>query len=189
LKRVVENPLLLGMSLALGVMVCLSLEAQTRPKDGECLPDEIDLGEYCASLPPPQNEEERKKRTVTRFRGKSMMPGIVSDNNEKPAKTVAKPPVQKEIPAAEIPVTLTQGFMIQLGAFSKQESAELIASSIENPEAPVNVNPLQSGERQLWACTLGPFADKSSAEQARDRLRTDKRFRTAFVTAWKSDPQ
>ena len=38
--------------LALAAIISATLEAQTKPKEGECLPDEIDLGDYCASLPP-----------------------------------------------------------------------------------------------------------------------------------------
>mgnify|MGYP000513017961 CR=1 FL=1 len=40
--------------------------------------DEIDMGDYCASLPPAVDKEEQKRRRVTRFRGESMMPGLTS---------------------------------------------------------------------------------------------------------------
>lgn len=187
--RKMDKSLTVAFSLILGTIICANVDAQTRPKDGECLANEIDLGDFCASLPPPKTEAEKKRRTITRFRGESMMPGLMSQTPEKPGKTQATPPAKIEQAVGQSSKTLTEGFMLQLGVFSTRERAEKVASSIISTGIQVNIDPLQRGDSILWRCSIGPFANRDSAEQSRDQMRIDERFSTAFVTSWKADSQ
>ncbi len=162
----------------IGSLVFGLLGAQTRPKIDECQPDEVDIGDYCASLPPAVTETEKKKRRVTRFRGKSMMPGRVG---AKPA-TVPAPPAKEPLTEPLVaPAEPTSGFIVQLGAFSSREVAESVAASLSSSPILVRIVPLDRGDHVLWACIKGPFENRELAVQSRDLLRKDKRFRSAYV--------
>jgi cell division septation protein DedD len=148
--------------------------AQTRLNQGECRPDEMDMGDYCASLQPEMTGEEQDKRRVTGFRRSSMMPGRTG---AKPASTPiilepVLPPVE-QAPAEE--------FVVQLGAFSNKQLAQSVADSVESPGLPIHVIALNWRDTVLWACVQGPFSDRNSAVIARDLIRGKKKFRSAYI--------
>jgi hypothetical protein len=171
-----------GLAFLFLGLLSVSSYAQTRPKDGECRPDELDMGDYCASLPPARSQSENEQRRVTRFRAESMMPGKANTNS--PGSAPAVDP--KQVPAPVAPVD-SDGFFVQIGAFSTRALAESVALSVESPGSPLVVFPLHRGNRVLWACTLGPFPDKASAEETRDWIRKDNRFGSAYVKAMDSE--
>lgn len=173
-------------SLALVCACVLSgpLYAQTQPKDGECKPDELDMGDYCASLPPATTQTEKERRRITRFRGESMMPGRTGSATPAAPKTTTPedvPDTPVITPPEPEPSNPFSGYSVQLGAFSSRELAQSVAFSIESPDSKISLVPLERGERVLWACVMGPFPDNDSAMMARDRLRKDKRFRSAYI--------
>lgn len=171
--------LCLVLAVSASLVLIDQLQAQTRPKDGECEVDEVDMGDYCASLPPAVSEEEKKRRRVTRFRGESMMPGRTGSKAARPAPA-AKPVIPAE-PPLPVDVIPDDGFIVQMGAFSTRELAESIAETVSTPPGPVRVIPLDRGDHQLWACILGPFKTKDLAVLSRDQVQQDKRFRSAYV--------
>ncbi len=75
-------------SLVAIIVACLSgapdVSAQPDDMGPRCRHDEIDMGDYCASLKPPDTEEEASTRRVTPFRSRSMMPGLVAEEGETP---------------------------------------------------------------------------------------------------------
>ena len=168
------NPGLSGIILLAGVLITGLLVAQTKPKQGECLPDEMDMGDYCASLPPAMTGEEKELRRVTRFRGSSMMPGRIGS-----APVTTPTPHEPVVPPIEL--APTDSFVVQLGAFSTRELAESVATSVESPGPPVHVVALDHGDHVLWACIQGPFPDRGSAVKARDYIRGIRKFRSAYV--------
>jgi cell division septation protein DedD len=155
------------------------LQAQTRPKDGECEANEVDMGDYCASLPPAITEAEKKRRRVTRFRGESMMPGKTDSEAARPVPPVTPvTPAQLPLPVVSIP---DHGFIVQLGAFSTQEMAESIALTVATQPGPVRVISLERSGRLLWACILGPFESRGLAVVSRDQVQQDTRFKSAYI--------
>ncbi len=159
------------------------LPADTRDKEGECRLDEVDMGDYCASLPPARSQTVKERRRVTRFRSTGMMPGRASETLGTQDKQALPQKLQTDEPVLAEQVVIKTGFSVQLGAFSTRERAESVAISVESSGPPVTVVPLQSGNQLLWACIQGPFPDKPSAIEARDHLRKERRFRTAYIKA------
>jgi cell division protein FtsN len=200
--------ILFGIIPAAILLLAGATLAQTRAKEGECRPDELDMGDYCASLPPAANEDEEQRRRVTRFRGTSMMPGRTGVANKtmpgpKPASTLtgnkAATSMGQQIPTPAVtPVTPPSGaeaavpapvpagslasqFIVQLGAFSSETLAASVAASIVAPQAPIHIVPLTRNERVLWACVQGPFASLDEATAARDLLRRQQAFKSAYI--------
>ena len=120
------------------------LFAQTNSKQGECALDELDMGDYCASLPSAKTQSEKDTRRITRFRGTSMMPGRTGEIS--PGSGPAEEPGQT---LAADPGIAGEGFNLQLGAFSTREVAESVAHSVKSPGPPITVVPVESGERIL----------------------------------------
>ena len=183
-KRVMtsrRSQALCGIILLAGVLAAGLLAAQTRPKQGECLPDEMDMGDYCASLPPAITGEEKENRRVTRFRGSSMMPGKTSEATATTTAPLEPAPSPVELVPSPVELVPTEGFIVQLGAFSTRELAESVATSVESPGPPFHVLALDSGDRVLWACIQGPFPDRDSAVKARDFIRGNRKFRSAYI--------
>jgi hypothetical protein len=174
------KPRLLWLTFLCACLVSGSLFAQTRPKEGECKADEVDMGDYCAGLPPATTQPEKERRRVTRFRGESMMPGRIGEA-ESERVPADQPPAGIPPSPEAVPQDPASGYSVQLGAFSTRELAESVVHSIESPGSPVTVVPLERGDRILWACMMGPFPDKGSALIARDQIRKDKKFRTAYI--------
>ncbi len=178
--------LLLILMLA-GCLLVTTLAAQTRPEGDECRPEEVDMGDYCASLPPAQTESEKDRRRVTHFRRKGMMPGKVDSSGVSKKDKNTLVPQKTEVGAPQKPVGKIDGFLVQLGAFSTREAAQSVAASVESPHTPVMIIPLERGDRILWSCAIGPFPDRKSADAVRDQMRENKKFRTAFVTTSSSE--
>ena len=84
-------------------------EARQAGVEPGCRPDEIDMGDYCASLQPPSSEEESENRRVTPFRYRSMMPGHVGTQGVGSRQPQALlPPAAQQEPDIE-PVTENSG--------------------------------------------------------------------------------
>jgi cell division protein FtsN len=83
----------------LTVWVGVSSQAQQAIAEPRCRPDEIDMGDYCASTQPPTTQEESDARRVTPFRSSSMMPGrtVTTDSGN----TAQMPTGVPETPAQE----------------------------------------------------------------------------------------
>lgn len=101
---------LIQCSLLLLLSHTLVFAAEEEQKPGACEVDEIDMGDYCASLPPAITEEDKSRRRITRFRGKSMMPGRTEGDSATPEED-AKPLPGKQVttnpglPVTPLPVT------------------------------------------------------------------------------------
>jgi cell division septation protein DedD len=95
-----------------------STSAQENPETSHCQPNELDMGDYCISLPSPANPEESALRRVTPFRARSMMPGLAGkpDGQTKPAQgerkgllsgpgqTTRRAPAPEPLPVKQQPV-------------------------------------------------------------------------------------
>lgn len=62
--------------------------AQPAKDESDCRPDEVDLGDYCASIAPPDPNGKDPRSRVTPFRAQSMMPG----HSTPPRQLVPEPP-------------------------------------------------------------------------------------------------
>lgn len=163
------------------VFVVSSAMAQEQTTEEECLPHEVDMGEYCVSAAQKDNEEVLPGRKATPFRRQGMMPGGV--------KTAVKKPEEKKAPLPQVvvshnlpaPVVAQGGFGIQLGAFSSRESAISVASSVISAGTPVLLSPIERGNKVLWACVAGPYAQADDAREDLGKIKADSRFAGAYI--------
>jgi len=105
-----------------------------------------------------------------------MMPG--KKDASEPARVPELVPETVTPPANPAP---PGGFLLQLGAFSSKEVAESVAGSVESPGLQVIVASIETANGILWVCYQGPFESRASAESAREQVRTDSRFHTAYI--------
>jgi hypothetical protein len=147
--------------------------SQDADPQGECLPEEIDMGEYCARRLPEVRKLEPGAKRATPFRKRSMMPGQVGDPSSEP---------MAGLPRGTIESQDGHGFGVQLGAFSERSVANDVARSAAAAMGePFYLAPLARGERILWACILGPFPDEASAMAALARVQDRTRYKDAFI--------
>lgn len=169
------------LMIAMFAVCCLvePLFAQAQREESTCRVDEVDMGGYCASLPPAHTQAEKDKRRITRFRGVGMMPGRADGKSSQasPSSGAVPPPLD---------LVINSGFGVQLGAYASKQTALSVVLSLESRGNPVLLARLERGDQILWACILGPYPDKQSAQVARDRIRLDERFRSAWVRPLKS---
>lgn len=175
--------------LTLLLSQALAVSAQETEQPGGCAEDEVDMGDYCASLPPAMTEEEKQRRRVTRFRGKSMMPGrveIPTDNTAEGSDTPGESsapgaPVNGENPMPSLPPAVagskavppsavtTPGSMVISGALQPEIAEKAIQAEPAKPAeatGPVNAKrPMDTG----YVVQLGAFSSRSvAASVARD---------------------
>jgi cell division septation protein DedD len=164
--------------IATGFSFPTNVYAQDDEKEKGCAIDEVDMGDYCASLPVAVTEAEKKRRRITRFRGTSMMPGKV--DSTRPAKPAAPALPSQPGPTPE-PAPPEGGFVVQLGAFSTREIAESVVASVSPLGPAIRIMPLQRGDRVLWFCIQGPFESREQAALSRDHIRKEKNFKSAYI--------
>ena len=161
--------------------------AQEEKETSHCRPDEFDMGDYCASLPPPGTNDEAAVRRVTPFRGRSMMPGrtktpTVRRQAGRAAPRRAGPVTPQAEPTSPIPAhQANSGFVVQLGVFSEKPSALAYAETLRKDGLAISVARVTRGNRVLWACIHGPFPDGESAATAAGRLRIDHHISDTYI--------
>ena len=109
------------------------------------------------------------------------MPGKISEATATTPAPLEPAPSPVELVPSPVEFEPTEGFIVQLGAFSTRELAESVANSVESPGPPFHVLALDRADRVLWACIQGPFPDRDSAEKARDLIRGNRKFRSAYI--------
>lgn len=151
----------------------------------QCAEDEIDTGEYCVKVVPAEPEPPGTPKK-TPFRKESMMPGVVrrkegQEATPKPAIAPATKPavvVTQTIPAA---IVAEGGFGIQLGAWSRRDSAAGVCNDVAPGVSGVILSPIPRGESILWACLAGPYASEDASSEDLANLKADSRFAQAWV--------
>ena len=96
-----------------------------------------------------------------------------------PAKPVVEPPTSTPAPARTAARPLASntgaptsgGWAVQVGSFSKEETAERVAKQLRDQGQSAFVMPVKSGSATLYRVRIGPMKDRASAEAA---LRTVK---------------
>lgn len=99
---------------------------------------------------------------------------IVEEQTPPPAKAAEKSPAKaspsKEKTAA-VPQPAADGqFVIQAGSFAAKENAQKLASKISGM-GKVNVENVQMGGKSWWRVRVGPFRDKTMADEVLDQVR------------------
>jgi DedD protein len=94
-----------------------------------------------------------------------------------PAKPVVEPPTSTPARTAARPLAsnagapTSGGWAVQVGSFSKEETAERVAKQLRDQGQSAFVMPVKSGSATLYRVRIGPMKDRASAEAA---LRTVK---------------
>ena len=94
-----------------------------------------------------------------------------------PAKPVVEPPTPTPARTAARPLAsnagapTSGGWAVQVGSFSKEETAERVAKQLRDQGQSAFVMPVKSGSATLYRVRIGPMKDRASAEAA---LRTVK---------------
>jgi hypothetical protein len=150
--------LLMG-GLLLG-LAGIPLQAQQTAAESRCRPDEIDMGDYCASMQPPTTQEESDARRVTPFRSRSMMPGRTGATDHQPG---AQQPIYQ--PGAQAGATAGQASAASTTAPDPQRAVP--ATTAET--TPVTVSPA-AGSATVMADTragvgvqFGVFSSRAAA--------------------------
>lgn len=93
-----------------------------------------------------------------------------------PSAPVVEPPTRTPPPAAasapprplasSVATPTSSGWAVQLGSFSKQSTAEKLASDVRAQGHDAFVMPVKSGAATLYRVRIGPMPDRASAEAA-----------------------
>lgn len=97
----------------------------------------------------------------------SVEPAAVTRSVAAPAGATPKPtPV-----ASERTVPTSKGWAVQLGSFSKADTADRLAQQVRAKGHNAFVMPVKSGSGTLYRVRVGPFKDRSTAESLQRELR------------------
>jgi DedD protein len=94
------------------------------------------------------------------------------------ANALRREPIEQRLPAAspaplatERNVPTSKGWAIQLGSFSKADTAEHLAQQVRGKGRNAFVMPVKSGNGTLYRVRVGPFPDRAAAEALQRQLK------------------
>ncbi|VAX11169.1 hypothetical protein MNBD_GAMMA25-1647 [hydrothermal vent metagenome] len=137
----------------------------------------IPVDERSAALSPvnitPASEKNvvekkpRKKRVVQKpVQKETGKAGTVS--GDKSATVTAKPPVAKKKTASVAPTTLA--WAVQVGSFKQKNNALNLRDKLRKQKYKAFVEALRSSDALIYRVRLGPYVNRTGAEQVRDKL-------------------
>ncbi|HEU4655848.1 MAG TPA: SPOR domain-containing protein [Steroidobacteraceae bacterium] len=112
------------------------------------------------SRPAPEVQAQASRRAAV-----PMAPKPAAEPSESPAKPA---PV-----ASDRAVPTSRGWAVQLGSFSKRETAEHLAQQVSSKGHKAFVMPVKSGNATLYRVRVGPLQDRAAADALQRQLKGD----------------
>ncbi|HSQ42857.1 MAG TPA: SPOR domain-containing protein [Fibrobacteraceae bacterium] len=115
-----------------------------------------------------EGQEENLKALCTQIISQQKDPSLTNDCSRLPA--LAKPLAQAltsstigPSSSATTSAPLSGGWVLQFGAFSNKDNAELLSKNLLSRKVPTRMVTRNTSEKVLWLVQTEPFADKKSA--------------------------
>ena len=153
-----------------------TIQLEDRPTDSQQLPaprieDEPPPAESTAPEAARVDEAQTETpATATTPITQPVQPPPVAPS-EKPAVRPAAEKTQPAPVASSPAVPNSKGWAVQIGSFSRQDRAELLAGELRRAGHAAFVMPTASGKAALYRVRVGPWPDREAAQRAVQALR------------------
>lgn len=164
---------------AVAAVAPVLLEEQARPLSQDLIIDipskTSAFSKIDAPKPAPKAEPATKAEPVSKAEPVAKTEPVA--NAEPPAKVapaVKAEPITKAEPAVKAePKSLAKGFMVQVGAYAKIESANAVKTRLESGGHKVVVESIKLADgTDRHRVRIGPFETREQANEVRDRAKT-----------------
>jgi DedD protein len=174
LKKRARRRLVGAISLVLIVIVFLPMILDNEPRQ---MSQDISI-----NIPPPPQEDTAESTPSEPLQFKPIEPPAENEsatptNQPAPQKQVratSRSPVAEKLVTQPKNASEEEGFVVQLGAFSKSENAAKLAATVRESRFEAYTEVVSTAQGERTRVRVGPYATRAAAEDARKLLKRRK---------------